>query len=40
LCTDRKWCGRAAAWMASVAMRMLPSVPFFKPIGAEMPEES
>ncbi len=26
--------------MASVAMRMLPSVPFLKPIGAEMPEAS
>jgi hypothetical protein len=38
LCTDRKWC-HAAAWMASVAMRMLPSVPFLKPMGAEMPDQ-
>ena len=31
---------RLADWMASVAMRMLPSVPFLKPIGADRPEAS
>ena len=40
LCTDRKWCGRAAAWMASTAIFRLPSVPFLKPIGADSPEAS
>ena len=40
LCTDRKWCGRAAAWIASIAILMLPSVPFLKPIGADRPEAS
>jgi hypothetical protein len=36
----RKWCGRDAAWIASMAILILPSVPFLKPIGAEMPEAS
>jgi hypothetical protein len=29
-----------AAWMASVAIFMLPSVPFLKPMGADRPEAS
>ena len=29
--TDRKWCGADAAWIASTAMRTLPSVPFLNP---------
>ena len=40
LCTPRKWCGREAAWIASQAIFTLPSVPFLKPIGAELPDAS
>ena len=40
LCTERKWCGRAAAWIASMAIWMLPSVPFLKPTGTDRPEAS
>ena len=38
--TDRKWCGWLAALMASMAICVLPSVPFLKPTGIERPDES
>ena len=40
LVTDRKWCGWPAAWIASIAIWMLPSVPFLNPTGTDRPDAS